>query len=102
DLERPDHSFKLAEVDRLDKVAVRAGAVGPGPIDLGAGCRKDDNWYCLQDCVGLHFLEDFMATLAREVQIQEDNIGAGRARVSAGGPEVLHRFLTVTDATHSA
>jgi len=64
---------------------VRAGLLVVGALDIGIPCARTqyDHGDVPQTSVGLHGLQHLMAVDFRNVQIEEDQIGLGRAGVRA-------------------
>ena len=96
-LDGSDDVEELGQVDRLGDVAVGTKAVGPADVFLRLRRGQDDHRNSLEGLIGLDFRQHLSPVFARQVQIQQDQIGSRAVGVLALSSEESQRFDTVGD-----
>jgi hypothetical protein len=82
-LDVTDDRDELFQIDRFGDVAVGVQVVGPEDVFLGFGSGEYHNGNGFQFGVALDLCEDLAAVLPRQIQVQENEIGARRCPILA-------------------
>jgi hypothetical protein len=94
-LDGADDVDELGQVDRFDDVAVGVEVVGLADVGLSARGGEDHYWYALEFFIILNLGQDFAPVFPREVEVQQDEVGAGCVLVGRVAPEEGHGLLAV-------
>src|ERR1051325_1709818 len=94
-VDRLHHRDELLEVDRLRDVAVGVQVVALQHVLLRLGGGEHHHRNAAQMLIGLDLLQHFAAVLLRQVQVEQDDVGARRILVLAALVQKLHGVDTV-------
>jgi hypothetical protein len=99
---RRECTFILGEIDRFSDVA--RGPDGVRIADIGGvlGSAKHNAWNRAQIGVGLDGCQHVQSADAREVQVEQDEIGPARALVWLGSSQERKGLLAIGDMEESA
>src|ERR1051325_8691263 len=94
-VDRSHHHDELLEVDRLRHVTVGMQVVRAQDVLLRLGGGEHDHRDALQALVGLDLLQHFAPVLLRQVEVEQDDVGARHLAVLAAAVQEFHRFDAV-------
>src|SRR5712692_2588038 len=87
-----DDRDELLDIQRLRDVGVGLEVVGPGDIGLRPGGAQDHDRNPAEILVSLDLCQDFAAVLARQVEVEQDEIGSAGVGERVLSPEVGERL----------
>src|SRR5712692_10871806 len=87
-----DHGDELLDIQRLGDVSVGVEVIGAGDIGRCLGGGQDDDGNPPEILVALDLCQDVTAVLARQVEVEQDEIGPDGAGERVLSPEVSERL----------
>jgi hypothetical protein len=97
-LDGGDEFDAIVKLNRLGKVVVGASAITTADIFVAVRGGEDDDGNFAEGFVGFDLFKDFKSVVAREVQVEEDDVGAWRVeavKIAVALKYVIEGFFPV-------